>query len=506
MSIKVILTCLLVLTMLSGAAVYAESAAGSGLEYAKEETVYGALDASGGVRGLYIVNTLLSDESGVAVDYGGYASLTNLTGADGLAFIPEEQAVEVTLEAGEPFSYQGTLADTTLPWIFMIRYTLDGEEISPEELGGKSGRLGVMVGAVRNAAAPDSSYFDNYALQASLALSKRLCRNVSASGAILADAGMSRQVTATALPGSPLYFSLEADVTDFEMGAVTIAAAPFSMDIPLPDIKPMLAQFDQLTDGSALIQQALADMSSALDTAMNGDEESGQPAMPSVTQMNQGLTLMNAALTGTSRQLGQMETGLAAIADSISQLAAALPTEPITEESLAALYEAAPESKALLDQLAAGYAAAAAAGSALAEAQPQAAAFAQAIPPLRTGLDTVSGNLSQAGTQMAGMVSQAEGLTQLLDGLNQLSEQYGQFHEGVASIPDKAAEAIDGMMASFDRSGYQPESFADPRIGVVDAVQFTLRADAITAPGVVFAGEPEPEAESFLQRLANLFR
>jgi hypothetical protein len=492
--------------MLAAMPVYAESTAEAALKYGKEETVYGALDSSGGVRAVYVVNTLTSDESGLAVDYGRYSSLTGLSGEGGLAFVADEGIVEADIQAGEPFAYQGTLEDAALPWVFMIRYTLDGEPISPDELGGRSGRLGVMVGAVKNAGAPDSSYFDNYAVQASLALSKRLCRNISVSGATLADAGMSRQVTATALPGSPLYFSLEADVTDFEMGSITIAAAPFSMKINLPDVDPMLGQFSQLTDGSAQIRQALSDMTDALNAAMNGGEESDQPAMPSMSQMQMGMTMMNAAITGASRQLGQMEEGITALNDAISQMVAALPTEAISAESMDSLREAAPGSKALLDQLEAGYTAAAAAGAALAQSQPEAAAIAQAIPPLRSGLDTVAANLSQAGGQISDMASQAEGLTQLLDGLNQLSEQYGLFHEGIASIPERAEEAIAGMSSSFDRSGYQPESFADPRGGLVEAVQFTLRADAVAAPSIKKAEEPEREPESFVERLTKLFR
>ena len=38
--------------------------------------------------------------------------------------------------------YEGTMdAATALPWVVKLTYTLDGAEISPDELGGKSGAL-----------------------------------------------------------------------------------------------------------------------------------------------------------------------------------------------------------------------------------------------------------------------------------------------------------------------------------------------------------------------------
>ncbi|MDR1262868.1 MAG: hypothetical protein LBK46_05195 [Oscillospiraceae bacterium] len=506
--------CALALTLLIGALGLSAFAAPANNEalppYLKEETVYGSLDASGGVRTLYIVNTLLSDQSGTAVDYGGYKAVTNLSNSTALDYNPDEGTVEAALTAGEPFMYQGALDSTALPWLFAVRYTIDGKEVAADELGGMSGRLGIMVGAVRNAEAVDASYYDNYALQVSLPLSKALCRNVTVVGATLADAGLSRQVTATALPGSPLYFSVGADVTNFEMDSITIAAAPFSMKINLPDIQPMLGQFSQLTDGSAQIQQALDEMKVALDAALNGaDDDESTSAMPSTSQISVGMSMMIAALNGTSLQLGQMEAGLAALADSISQLTEALPAEPLNEEqaaALTALYESAPESKALLDQLSAGYAAAAIGGAALTEARPQAEAFAQAIAPLRSGLDTVASSLSQSGEMLTGMAAQAEGLTQLLDGLTQLSEQYSLFHEGIESIPDQAEAVIHDMTSAFDRSGYRPNSYADERCGQVEALQFTLRTDAIAAPKAAAEAESAQEPETFLERLTKLFK
>ena len=60
-------------------------------------------------------------------------------------------------------------AATALPWVVKLTYTLDGAEIRPDELGGKSGALSIRLQVSRN---PDctGSFFDDYALQVTMSL------------------------------------------------------------------------------------------------------------------------------------------------------------------------------------------------------------------------------------------------------------------------------------------------------------------------------------------------
>lgn len=65
--------------------------------------------------------------------------------------------------------YQGTMKDTQIPWNISFTYTLDGKEISPEELTGKSGALTIRVKVDKNEDCT-SDFYDKTALQATLTL------------------------------------------------------------------------------------------------------------------------------------------------------------------------------------------------------------------------------------------------------------------------------------------------------------------------------------------------
>jgi putative membrane protein len=71
-------------------------------------------------------------------DYGNYSAVKNLSGTEAL----DQNGESVTFAVSEsPFYYQGNCADTAIPWDIGIVYVLDGNEISAQDLAGKSGSL-----------------------------------------------------------------------------------------------------------------------------------------------------------------------------------------------------------------------------------------------------------------------------------------------------------------------------------------------------------------------------
>lgn len=110
-----------------------------------------------------------------------------MTTSDAVEQSGDTVTVHVT-EDGKLY-YEGTMdAATALPWVVKLTYTLDGAEISPDELGGKSGALSIRLQVSRN---PDctGSFFDDYALQVTMSLDTGLARNISAPGATVANVG-----------------------------------------------------------------------------------------------------------------------------------------------------------------------------------------------------------------------------------------------------------------------------------------------------------------------------
>ena len=103
----------------------------------KDENVYVNLNQDGSVDGIYVVNAYRLDADTQIVDYGNYESVKNLTSDAQIS--QQRGTVTVDAQAGE-FFYQGNLQSKEIPWEISISYTLDGKEISAEELAGKNGK------------------------------------------------------------------------------------------------------------------------------------------------------------------------------------------------------------------------------------------------------------------------------------------------------------------------------------------------------------------------------
>mgnify|MGYP000461811150 CR=1 FL=1 len=83
---------------------------------------------------------------------------------------------------------------TALPWLVKLTYTLDGAEIAPEELGGKSGALTIRLQVSRN---PDCTgdFFDQYALQVTMTLDTDRAQNIVLMGTMANVAATSSSPT-----------------------------------------------------------------------------------------------------------------------------------------------------------------------------------------------------------------------------------------------------------------------------------------------------------------------
>ena len=224
----------------------------------KEEVVYVMTDANGKVNSVNVVNIF---GKGNVTDYGNYSSVKMLTST---APITQENDKITFSNEDEKVYYQGTLDNAQIPWNINITYTLDGKEITPEELAGKSGKLKIHVSITENTKC-DSSFYENYALQAAFTLDTTQCENIVADGATLANVGSQKQISYTVLPGKGLEADITADVTDFEMAAAAINGVKLNLNIDIDD--------EELMDKVAEIQDATADLNDGATELKDGASE-----------------------------------------------------------------------------------------------------------------------------------------------------------------------------------------------------------------------------------------
>ena len=284
----------------------ADAPAGQTAVYEKTEVVYATLAADGQTEAAYVVNQFDVLEAGTVVDAGDYESALNLTNETPLEH--EGDLVSFAAEEGA-FYYQGNIADPELPWDVNVSYELDGKELSAEEVAGATGELAIHLTTTANAKA-DASFAESYMLQVTFTLNGDDVSGIEADGATVASSGRNRTVAFTALPGKDADCLLVAQVRDFEMAGIQIAALPYAMDMEMPDTDGMLDDMSLLSDAIAQLESGAWQLASGASELAGGAGELGQGA----AGFGEGLK----ALDGSSAQLVSGSAEIKAALDAVA--------------------------------------------------------------------------------------------------------------------------------------------------------------------------------------------
>lgn len=224
----------------------------------KQEVVYINLNPDGSVKEIYVVNIFELDKDGQIIDYGDYTALRNMTSNDEIQF--ENEKIKIDTKAGKLY-YEGKLNKNAIPWKFSIKYYMDNKEYTADKIAGKSGKFKLSLSIRKN---PDcnSTFFENYALQASVTLDTDICKNISAEDATGANVGRDRQLTYTIFPDSEKDILITADVTDFEMDGISINGIPLSMSVDIDDDKTaeLTDELSELTDAVAELDDGAVEL------------------------------------------------------------------------------------------------------------------------------------------------------------------------------------------------------------------------------------------------------
>lgn len=209
----------------------------------KEEVVYVNLEADGSVKEINVVNIFDLEKESSIVDYGDYEALRNMNTEDGIDYT--DDTVTINAGAGKLY-YEGKLKNNTMPWIITIHYFMDGKEYPADEIAGRSGKLEIKISTRKNPDC-DSSFFEGYALQASLTLDTNKAENIQAESATVANVGSDKQLTFTILPNTEKDFTVSANVVDFEMSSIAMNGIRMNLDIDIDD-NTLLGKVDEIVE------------------------------------------------------------------------------------------------------------------------------------------------------------------------------------------------------------------------------------------------------------------
>ncbi len=462
----------------------------------KEENVYITLSADGSVKDIYVVNTF---DGGDIVDYGDYNSVKILDTTDEI----QQDGDEITFSSSaDKVSYQGDLdSSTEIPWNISIRYFLDGKEYNPEELAGESGALEIQLSVTENTAYSGDVY-DNYVLQVSFTLDTGLCKNISAVDAtISANVGSDKQLTYMVLPGAGIETTITADVTDFEMDAVSINGVQMNLNIEVDD-EELLEQITELQDAIGAIDDGAGEVQDGVSALVSGSEtlSSGVVSLASgISELDTGIQSLNNGIVEAQTGLDTLNGQSSTLTESSAQIKttleglqqyAANSGDATLQNTINALYAAYSEFDSGLTTYTAGV-------SQIATNYSQISSGAASLASGSASLVSGSNSLYD------GTVEFLDGISELYDGTSELKTGTSELRTETENIDTEIEEQIDELLDSFSGSG-DVTSFVSEKNTNVTAVQFVMQTDAIQVAEVETEEEVEEEL-NFWEKLMNLF-
>lgn len=289
----------------------------------KTETVYSVLNSDGSISDT-IVSSWLHDEDGI----NNIKETLNLTDVKNIKSNekPSKDGNTYTWNAkGNDVYYEGT-ATKQLPVSVKLRYELDGQEISANDIQGKSGHLKLTISftnnysEVKNINGKSIVVHPSYLAGGMLNMSTGKFSNVKCESGKIVNDGTNEMLAFANIPGlnetlksagldkvnNQLGISddvtVEADVNNFDLGSIMVG---MTNEIDLASELGEIGSVSELTDG--------------IDQLIEADDQ----LIDGSKQLYDGTTQLKeqaAPLTGSSDQVRQLSAGASAINEGVNQL------------------------------------------------------------------------------------------------------------------------------------------------------------------------------------------
>lgn len=273
----------------------------------KEETVYVNADATGNSDEVTVSDWLKNSGSvsGNLTDESILKEIKNVKGDETFT----ENGDQLTWNtAGEDIYYQGT-TDKELPVSVKLTYFLDGKEVKPDELKGKSGHLKIQVQYTNNEKktvtvdGKEEEVYTPFIMMTGMILPNETFSNVTIdNGKVISD-GSRNIVVGFGMPGLkdsldldeettkeaedkgvtiPENFEMEADVTDFTMSSTFTVALTDLLDdmdniIDVDSLKDSLNELEdaalELVSGSGTLADGASTLADGVSSYTAGADE-----------------------------------------------------------------------------------------------------------------------------------------------------------------------------------------------------------------------------------------
>lgn len=409
----------------------------------KDESVYLISDANGNVNKTIVVDHLKNkDKKDTLEDASNLSDIENVKGKEKFT----QSGDKLTWQAGgKDIYYQGTATEEP-PVTQKVTYYLDGKEISPEDLAGKSGKVKIRFDYTNTTSYTETVNGEKQTVSVPFAAITGLVlgdgfENIEVTNGKAEVSDSSSVVLGYALPGLkdslgikdkdldgdvniPEYMEMTADVKNFSMPAamtfVVNASDYVSTDgIDTSDLDDMI---NDLKDASTQLQDGSKTLAEGTDTLADG------------------LSTLQSKLGTFASGVGTLQSGLKAYTDGVSTLSGGLNT---LGNSTGALVSGADKLNSGAGQLASG---SATLKDGLKSYTDGASTLAAGVGNLDAGMDTLKSGTDTLSQSAPSLVS---GVNSLSDGINTLNKalKTPMSDEEVAKYKKAAKAGVDAKLA-----------------------------------------------------------
>lgn len=461
----------------------------------KAETVYVKANASGTVTETTVEATLKAQEGTTISDVADLQDITNKEGDE--EYITGADHTLLWQNHGTSITYEGR-SDASLPVSIGVTYYLDGQEISPDALAGRSGRVRIRFDYTNQTCQTMRIDGQEYTVRVpftaitALILDGTRFTNIAPENGKAIDLDGQTAVLGMAMPGLadslhlnefeplkdteiPDYFEVSADVTDFALDFTATILTPSALnDLDLSDtndLDELSDALNSLTDATDEIADGAGDLADGIQSYYDGFHtyadgvqsvnegakaladglsqlyDNGQTLLTGIQALRDGLNTisnsvheMNGDSTDSSQEDMQAKLN-EALAPAIADYGATLVTDVCNDADMQAALQALTQDQQ--DALNAAFQKAL--GSAVAKDTPALAGNVAA---------TVSELLMQSVT--SGFAQLSTGLDQLASGSDELAQgadayikAVGQASQGADALAKGSAELDDASAALY---------------------------------------------------------
>ncbi len=437
----------------------------------KDETVYVFSDAAG-TQNKIIVSDWLKNPDGAdtLTDSSNLSDIKNVKGDETF----NQDGDTVTWAAkGSDIYYQGTTTEES-PIGVKVSYKLDGKDIEPSELAGKSGKVTIRFDYTNNAKQKvkigdkDSEVSVPFTVITGMILPEDKFTNVEVTNGKVISEGKNATAIGVTFPGLkdsleldddtdvPDYFEVTADATDFELEMTLTCALPDVVSDAVDtksgkfnDLKDMLHDLtdgkDELSDGVNDLKDGtseLKDKSADLKDGVDKLDDGASDLKDGAKDLKDGVKKVNDGANDLNDGAKKVKDGTKSVKDGADSLKTGADSLKTGADSLnTGLGKISTGAASLSDGLSQASSGAAVLAKSTSSIGTSAQSLADGAAQVDKGVQTLAGTINTIGTSIGTQVSTLDSQIADYQGkMSQLLQAYGSAEVMAAKDPSNFAK------------------------------------------------------------------